>query len=64
MDDIRISKSWVGPNDTASPCDYNIHVGCALRHCETCGWNPFVAIKRISDKYGSEAVKYLTLPNK
>ena len=64
MDDFKILSSWVGPKDTESPCFYNIHVGCSNRHCTTCGWNPFVAIERISNKYGKEAIKYLTLPKK
>jgi endogenous inhibitor of DNA gyrase (YacG/DUF329 family) len=40
-------------------CPYQENVGCDVRHCSTCGWNPEVKAKRdeeIRRKYGNHNV--------
>ena len=61
MDNYPIDIEWIGEYDNAPPCSYNPRVGCPYSQCETCGWNPFVAMDRIKTEYGDDAVNYLTI---
>lgn len=44
-------------------CYYNHGVDCDDdKDCSICGWNPFVSLSRIVEKYGRRAGDYLTKP--
>jgi hypothetical protein len=60
--DYKIKEYWVGPYDKEPSCQYCRGVGCDdPSHCAVCGWNPFVSLQRITEKYGQECVDALTL---
>ena len=65
-----IEKSWVGPYDEAPTCMYCRGVGCfnqterGQTECDHCGWNPFVSMLRIKEKYGEGFIECLSSARK
>ncbi len=63
MEEINQNEAtWVGSKD-CHVCYYNSGVDCDdFKDCAWCGWNPFVSLARIVEKYGQKAGDYLTKP--
>jgi len=64
----KVEESWIGPYDSFPSCKFCRGVGCVYADrsliksapCDRCGWNPEVSKERILNKYGENALQYLT----
>lgn len=60
-----VEESWVGPHDDEPTCLHQRCVGCASQtKCDTCGWNPFVSMLRIKERFGEEYIRSLSCTRK
>lgn len=46
----------------APACQHNVGVDCSLqqKRCDTCGWNPAVAKKRLAKYYADNGIRVQT----